>query len=153
MRYSAPLYGVIRPKNRMVFSSGRTQALLGFAGCEFRMWNGIVDSERNDRNFGAVDAKLFEQLLLHLLGVHENMVGKLILDAQRKPVQPGIAAVAFARIYIVRCEYDPFPETTVVQHEQRAVKVLKFIVPENMENSWLRLRSVAEEAWRNTAIS
>ena len=40
-------------------------------------------------------------------------------------------------IYIVRSEKDSLPEEPVVEHQQRAIEKLKFVVPQDIKDSWL----------------
>ncbi len=73
------------------------------------------------------------------------MVGKPILDSQRKPIEAGIVRIPYARIHVMHGENYFFPEPLVVKHQQRSIEGLEFIVPQDVKDSWLRFCSVANQ--------
>ena len=82
------------------------QSPLCFFCCEIGIRKSIVDAERNNGDASPSYPKVIHKLLFHFLCMNENVVGKLVLDAQRKTIEARIVTIPFACIYIVRSEND-----------------------------------------------
>ena len=81
---SIPLYGVIRPKKRIVRSDLRSPKRC-FASAEVMEDCGTMSyvPKGIDRDLFLVDAEGLHQLVLHFLSMDENLIHKPILHAQR----------------------------------------------------------------------
>ena len=119
--------------------------LLCISRRETRVRNSIVDPERDDCDPCASHAELLDEFTLHLLRMNEDVVGEPILDSQRKPIEARILGIPLARIHIVRCEDDPFPQQPVVKHQQRSIEELEFVIPQDMKDLRLGCRSIANQ--------
>ena len=68
IRYSSPLYGVILPKNKIVFLVILdAESLLRVVLRERRLRNSIIDPERDDVTRARCTSKLLAEFKLHLL--------------------------------------------------------------------------------------
>ena len=77
----------------------------------------------------ALYAKALDEFELHLFRMNKDMVGKPILDSQGNPVEERVFGIPLVCIHIVRREDDSLPQEYVVEHKERSIQSLKFVVP------------------------
>ena len=77
--------------------------------------------------------------------MNKDVVGKPILDSEREPVEARIPRIPLAGIDIVRGEDDFFPQELVVKRQQRSIEELEFVIPQDMKDSRLGCRRIANE--------
>ena len=75
----------------------------------------------------------------------QNMAAEAVLDSEREPIEPTVVTIPLSGVDVVRGKDHPLPEETVIKHERDAVEVLKFIIPEQMEDLDLRARNITGE--------
>ena len=59
--------------------------------------------------------------------MNKNMVGKPVLDSERKPIEKRILRIPSSRIHIVGCEDDPLSQELVVKHEEGSIEGLDLL--------------------------
>jgi hypothetical protein len=83
--------------------------------------------------------------MFHLFRMNKDVVGLPILDSQGKSIEARIFRVSPIGIYIVHSKDNLLPEKPVVKHQQRAIEVLKFVIPQDVKKFGLGCRSVAKQ--------
>ena len=77
--------------------------------------------------------------------MNEDMVGKPVLNPQRKTVDRRVFRITPARIHIMDREYDLLPHQPVEKHEQRTIEDLEFVIPQDMKYLWLGCGGVMDQ--------
>src|SRR5271155_5728783 len=81
-------------KQNRLFVIPKIQPLLGFGRSEVGIRKGIVAGMPNNRSCFRGDAKVLAQLVLHFVGVHEDVIAKPVLNSERYPVEHRIFGVS-----------------------------------------------------------
>src|ERR1043166_10006537 len=75
----------------------------------------------------------------------EDMAAEAVLNSEREPIEPTVVTTPLSGIDVVRGKDHPLPEETVIEHERDAVKVLEFVIPEQMKDLGLGARDITDE--------
>ena len=92
-------------------------------------------SENSHRSL--VDTEVGYEFILHLLGMNKDVIGKVVLDSQRKAIKDRVVPVPLPLIGIVRGQSDLLTQHPVIDHENGPVKELDLAIPEDMKNARL----------------
>jgi hypothetical protein len=77
--------------------------------------------------------------------MNENVMAQIVLNSKRKAVQVGIVCISFAGVHVMHGKNNFLAEQSVVEHQERAIKELELIVPQKMEQLWLRRCCITNE--------
>jgi hypothetical protein len=85
--------------------------------------------------------------MFHFICVNKDMICQAILELQSKAVQEGVVRVPDSRIYVVQGEDDFFSCQFVKEGEERSVKVLELVIPQNMKDFRLGNHCVRDQLY------
>ena len=111
------------------FISLDAQSLLCLVRSEICVRNSIIDPVRNYCYRRSAHAKFLLEFSLHLLRMNEDAIRQPILNFQSETIEAGITRVSPAGVNIVHGKHYIFPQDFVVEHQQRSIKNLEFVVP------------------------
>src|SRR5690606_21154775 len=106
---------------------------------------GLVNAKRNHCDLFRGHLKVVLELLLHLIGVHEKMIGEPILDSQSDPIEPTVVAVSPRGIDVMSGEDHLATADAVIEHQDGAIEVLELVVPQYVKDRRLRSRRVDDQ--------